>query len=55
MKNLLMSKGLKIGCKVAGWTLVGAASVMGAAQTDEATQKVIKIVAKKFVKKQVGA
>ena len=55
MKKLLMSKGLKLGCKVAGWTLVGVSSVMSAAQTDEATQKVIKIVAKKIVKKQVGA
>lgn len=49
--NILMSKGVKVGCKIAGTTLLVAASVLGAAQTDESTQKLIKLVAAKVIKK----
>lgn len=44
-------KVFKVAAKVVGAGLLGVAAVLGAAETDESTQKVIKKIAPKFVDK----
>lgn len=51
MKKKVSMKAVKIVAKVLGAGFLGVAAVLGAAETDESTQKVIKKIAPKFVDK----
>ena len=51
MKKKVSMKAVKVAAKIIGASLLGVAAVLGAAETDESTQKVIKKIAPKFVDK----